>query len=288
MGEISLIQALEEFKSVYMPARNLATRTREEYTNDLTAFISFLEKAGITKVGELATAQVDRYLARLDELGYSGSTRKRKAITFRSFLAFLYRSRYISQDISRQVILPFEEHPVPRILTQAEYQKLLQVCSQNPRDFAIITLLLQTGIRLSELTSLTISDIHIPEIINIAGSHSRKGRSIPLNFKTCEALEAHFLTRPASQANYVFLNRFGKPLGDRGVQKLVTRYFKLAGVTGASVQSLRHTFAIHHLVKGTNIKTVREALGHKDTRTTELYIELANKMAKKELEENAL
>lgn len=288
MGEITLQQALVEFKTVYMPARNLAARTREEYANDLKDFIGFMEKGGVTRAGNTSTLYVDRYLAKLDELGYTGSTRKRKAITIRSFLFFLFRNGYVGHDISQQVILPFAEQPIPRVLTQSEYQRLLQACANNIRDKAIITLLLQTGIRLSELTRLSLSDIHIPESINIIGSNSRKGRTIPLNSKVCEALQAYFMTRQASECPSLFLNKFGRPLGERGVQKIIIQYFRKASIIGASVHSLRHTFAVQHISKGTSLKTIQKIMGHQDIRTTEEYILLANKMAKKELEENAL
>ncbi len=288
MGEITLLQALDEFRTIYMPARNLAARTREEYANDLKAFIVFLEKSRVTKTGEISTFTVDRYLAKLDELGLSGSTRKRKAITFRSFLSFLYRNAYISHDISQQVILPFPEHPVPRILTQTEYQKLLQACSNNIRDKAIITLLLQTGIRLSELTRLLLSDVHYPETIYIIGSNSRKGRIIPLNSKAFEALQVYFVARPASECPSLFLNINGESLGDRGVQKIIMHYFRQAGINGGSVHTLRHTFAVQHISKGTSIKNIQEVLGHRDIRTTEAYLPLAQEIAKKQLEENAL
>jgi integrase/recombinase XerD len=288
MGEIALQQALDEFKTVYMPARNLAERTREEYSNDLKAFIDFLAKSGVTRAWEISTFHIDRYLANLDELGYSGSTRKRKAITFRSFLSFLFRNGYIGHDISQQVILPFPEHPIPRILTQTEYQKLLLACSTNIRDKAIITLLLQTGIRLAELTRLSISDIHIPESINIAGSNSRKGRTIPLNSKACEALQAYFMTRQVSKCPSLFLNRTGEPLGDRGVQKLILLYFRQSSIFGASVHTLRHTFAVQHIIKGTSLETVQKVMGHLDIRTTEEYIPLAKEISRKELEDHSL
>lgn len=287
MGEITLQQALSEFKTVYMPARNLAARTRVEYANDLKGFIDFLEPLGVSRAGELSTVHVDRYLARLDELGLSGSTRKRKAITFRSFLYFLFRSGYISHDISQQVILPFPEHPIPRILTQAEYQRLLQACANNARDTAIVTLLLQTGIRLSELTRLTLSNVHHPESIDVPGSESRKGRTIPLNTKAYTALEDYLSTRQGSDLN-LFLNKQGKPLGSRGVEKIVDHYYHQAQILGASVHSLRHTFAVQHIAKGTNIKTIKDVMGHLDIRTTEAYIPLANELKMKELEENSL
>jgi len=288
MGEITLQHALEEFKTVYMPARNLAARTRIEYANDLKAFIDYLAGIGITRAADISAIHVDRYLARLDELGFSGSTRKRKAITFRSFFSFLYRNGYFSQDISGKIILPFPEQPTPRVLTQLEYQRLLQACSRDIRDIAIITLLLQTGIRLSELTRLTLRNIHLPESIEIAGTGSRKGRTIPLNSKACEALQVYISRRLDTSSLTIFLNKQGKALGNRGVEKIIAQYYKQSKIFGASVHSLRHTFAVQHLKNGTSIKTVQKALGHQDVRTTEAYIPMANELAKKELEENAL
>jgi integrase/recombinase XerD len=286
MGEITLSQALEEFKTVYMPARNLAVRTRVEYANDLKGLIDYLATLGITRARDLKIVHVDRYLARLDGLGFSGSTRKRKAITFRSFLSFLFRNGYLRHDISGMVILPFQEQTTPRVLTQTEYQKLLQACEYNPRDRAIITLFLQTGLRLSELTRLKTSDIHLPDMLEIGSFGSHKGRTIPLNSKACEALQGYITNRPVS--NILFLSHNRKPLGNRGVEKLVMKYYRFASITRASVQSLRHTFIVQHLIKGTSLKTIKEVVGHSDIRTTEAYIPLAKEIARKELEANAL
>jgi integrase/recombinase XerD len=288
MGEITLQKALNEFKTVYMPARNLADRTREEYSNDLIALINFLEQIGVHNTGAVSIISIDQYLAKLDELGLSGSTRKRKAITYRSFLSFLFRDGYISNDISKRVILPFPESPTPRILTQIEIQRLGQVCSDNIRDKAIITLLLQTGIRLSELTRLSVNDLHFPESLDIAGSESRKGRTIPLNSKAREALQAYLSIRLDTIHICFFQNKFGKPLGERGVQKIVMQYFHRTGIATASVRSLRHTFAVQHIAKGTSLKTIQEVMGHKDIRTTEAYIPIAQELARKELEDHAL
>ncbi len=292
MGEITWQKALEEFEMVYMPSRNLAPRTRVEYLHDLHAFIGFLQQSGRHRVGEIATRHVDRYLAQLEEQGISGATRKRKAITIRSFLNFLFRSSYLTQDISRQVILPFAEATTPRILTQTEYQRLLQACRANIRDMAIITLLLQTGIRLSELTRLTIPDIDIHKTgtgeMRIVPSGSRKGRVVPLNSKASHALQAYLQYRSANPRTHVFLNSRGKPLGGRGVEKILGKYFRKTGVSGASTHSLRHTYGVQHIVKGTSLKTIQRVMGHQDIRTTENYLPLANELAIKELEENAL
>lgn len=291
MREITWKEALEEFKTIYMPSRNLAARTRIEYLNDLQGFIDFLTKGGAHRVEEIAIRQVDRYLAWLEDQGLTGATRKRKAITFRAFLSFLYRQEYVSQDISRQVILPFAEGTTPRILTQNEYQRLLQASSGNIRDTAIITLLLQTGMRLSELTRMTIQDIEIQSNqkgeVRIAAFGSRKGRTIPLNAKACQAITVYLQER-SGNSRQLFLNRRGKPLGSRGVEKMLAKYCQKVGIWGTSPQSLRHTFGVQHLARGTSLKTVQKVLGHQDIRTTESYLTLSNELVKQELEENAL
>src|SRR5689334_16032291 len=128
MGEITLRQALDEFQTVYLASRNFAPRSREEYINDLEDLVSFLKKSGFSRVGELGISQVDRYLAELDQRGLAGSTRKRKAVSVRAFLAFLYREKHLTNDVSKQVIIPFAELTLPRVLTQSEYQRLRNAC----------------------------------------------------------------------------------------------------------------------------------------------------------------
>ena len=163
MGEMKLQQALDEFKTVYLPARNHAFRTRKEYGNDLGELVKFLEQIRISRVGDIGLNHLERYLAYLDQKGYAGATRKRKTITIRNFLGFLAQEGYITNDVSKQLITPYAEYKLPRVLTRAEYQRLIDACAGSPRDAAIVILLLQTGIRLSELVRLTPGDIELPE-----------------------------------------------------------------------------------------------------------------------------
>ena len=85
-----------------------------------------------------------------------------------------------------------------------------------------------------------------------------------------------------------FLNRFGEPMGERGVQKMLRKYLKKAGIGRASIQTLRHTFGAHHLAKGTSLKTIQEVMGYKDGRSTSIYISLAQEVIKSELHEHAI
>jgi site-specific recombinase XerD len=104
----------------------------------------------------------------------------------------------------------------------------------------------------------------------------------------CKALKAYLKARPKIETKAVFINKFGTSLGPRGVQLAVGKYLAEANIRGASVHSLRHTFGTHHVAKGTNLRTVQEALGHKDLKTTSIYVSLARTVMNKEMQEHAL
>jgi integrase/recombinase XerC len=291
MSDITLRKVLEDYKTIYMAYRNFADRTRVEYLNDLEDLVEFLEKSGIYKVEKLELVQIEHYLAGLERRGFAGATRKRKTIAIRSFLKFLYQDQYISGNLAKHVIPPFVDNKMPTFLTEAEYNRLRDACADKTRDAAIVELLLQTGIRLSELTRLTLDDIELIDdgsFVRIRGSRVREERMLPLDTKACEALQVYLAERPDTHYLSLFLNRFEEPFGARGVQKMLKKYLKKADLDIASVRTLRHTFGIHHAIKGTSIETLKEVLGHKDIRSTSLYLSLAKEVTKKELQENAL
>src|SRR5919106_1636603 len=176
MGEITLRKALDDYKTVHMPYRNFADRTREEYQNDLEDFIRFLEQKGVNRVGELELPIIKQYVAHLEERGIASLTRKRKVVAIRSFLFFLYQDGYIDTNIAKKIVLPLTEYPSPDFLTRSECNKLRSACADSPRDTAIIELILQTGIKLSELVHLTINDIDLTGTARLRGFMHVKGR----------------------------------------------------------------------------------------------------------------
>jgi integrase/recombinase XerD len=291
MGEITLRKALDDYKTIYMPYRNFADRTRVEYQNDLVGFIGFLGRAGITHVQELGIQIVERYAAELEQKGFASLTRKRKVVAIRSFLAFLYQEHHLRTNIAKMVILPFTENSVPFVLTQVESDRLRKACTDSPRDFAIVELFLQTGIKLSELVHLTLDDIQVGEeegFMRVSGSRGKKERLIPLNNKACVALKKYLGVRTDSENSVLFLNRLDEPMGERGVQKMLRKYLKSAGIGKASIHTLRHTFGAQHIAKGTSTKTIQDVMGLKDVRSTAVYQTLAREVVSRELQENAL
>jgi len=292
MGDATLRKALDDYKTIYMPYRNFADRTRVEYQNDLEDFIGFLEQLGINHIREIGLPNIERYAAHLEQKGFASLTRKRKIVAIRSFLSFLYQESYLDIDIAKRIVLPLTENTTPYVLTQPECNKLRNTCAGNPRDRAIIELFLQTGVTLSELVNLRVDDVQLGEkdrgFIRVLGSRGKKERLIPLNTKAYASLKGYFDVREQTENDIFFLNRFGEALGESGVQKMLRKYLKRAEIGKASIHTLRHTFGAQHIAKGTDIKTIQEVMGLKDTRSTAIYKTLAKEVITRELQENSL
>jgi len=165
------------------------------------------------------------------------------------------------------------------------------------RDGAILELLLQTGIRQSECAAIALGDIQLPARVsrdegNVGSlrvhGKGRKDRVVTLNYKACRALKAYLAIRPKVDEEQLFLTKFEKPLGTRSIRTIVSKYLTEAGIPGASTHALRHTFATHHVRKGTKLDVVRQALGHESLATTSVYVGLAREVMDQELQRNAL
>lgn len=297
MEDITLRKALGEYEAIYMAYRNFAERTREEYINDLQGFIKFAEKSGVNYAKSLGLSIIQRFIASLEQKGYSSLTRKRKVVTLRSFFSFLYQEGYIHTDVASKIILPFTETTTPKVLTPEECDRLRAVCSTNKRDRAIIELLLHTGITLSELTRLTSNDIVLakldgseqnqPGFVRIIGKRAKKERVVPLYDRVSHALKSYLEIREKTGTSTLFLNRFEESLRERGLQKILKKYFRKAGIGRASVHTLRHTFGIYQTLAGMNINTLQAVMGHRDIRSTMIYVSLMREM-RKDTQNNSL
>jgi site-specific recombinase XerD len=281
VGNLTLKKALEEYTVVYMPYRNFAERTREEYRNDLDDFIQFAEKSGLTYINQVGLPIVQRFIAGLEHKGYSSFTRKRKVVTIRSFFSFLYSNAYSYSNLASRILVPFVETPTPHILTQVECDRLRATSANNPRDAAMIELLLQTGIKLSELIELTLHDVDFSKadgkaegLIRLRGIRGKKDRLIALNQKAILAMRSYLKVRENAGNTTFFLNRFGEPVSDRGVQKILRKYLKSAGIGKASVHTLRHTYSVQQINAGESLRALKEALGLRDHRSVRTYVSL--------------
>jgi integrase/recombinase XerC len=297
MDITTLEQAVELFARDGMPARNLAAHTRKNYLLDLTDVVQFLTNRGVTRIADVSLRHLQAYQAEMDRRRYASSTRNRKTQSIRILFQFLHLHNITETNLAAKLIPPPIQKTEPRFLTQSEYQRLLRVCSHHARDAAMIELFLQTGMRLSELAKLQLSDIDIPKRITADPDNTgsirvrRKGGKteyIPLNHKACKAIAGYLQVRIDAGYPALFLNKFKEPMSTRAIQLRVEKYLKEAGIEGASVHTLRHTMATHHVARGTDLKTVQETLGHKSLATTTIYVSLAKTAQRKALQEHAL
>ena len=297
-----LYEGLHEFTAVSMPARNLSPRTRTEYANDIKDLIAFLVSKGIEAWPQVGLTDLNKYMAELDRRGLKPSSRNRKAYAIKTFFAFLQQSGRTDTNQADQLIPPKIPKREPRFLSEAEYLALLAQIS-NSRDKAIVMLFLQTGMRLSELVGLNVSDVQLPKRVSknpedVGLVHvSRKGSDmeyLPLNWKACEALNSWFIERErlCERKNVtisaLFLSKYGKRPSQRAIQQMLEKYLNRAGIKVATVHTLRHTMATHYLAKGGDVKSIQAMLGHSSLRTTEIYVSLAKKAQRKMVQELAL
>lgn len=293
----SLLDALRTFETVGMPARNFAVRTRREYSRDLRELIDYLAICSITDVGLVRLPHLEGYLAELDRRGLQGSSRNRKTHTIKSFFKWLVHHDLLITNPTVHLIPPRAIKKEPRFLSEDEYKRLLRACSHHPRDAAMIEVFLQTGMRLSELANLALRDVELPKRItrdiDSMGSVrvQRKGgkiEQIPLNYKAWQALATYLKVRPKVEHKGLFVTKFKTQMTARAVEYMVHKYLVECNIHHASVHTLRHTMATHHVARGTDIKTVQVTLEHASLATTSIYVSLSKHGQKKALQEHAL
>ncbi|MBF8250224.1 MAG: hypothetical protein HW400_825 [Candidatus Levybacteria bacterium] len=206
--------------------------------------------------------------------GYTPKSISRKLNSTRTFYRFLKVNEYVADDPSLLVAHPRYQLAAPRILTPTEYRALRDAARNDGRMFAVIELLLQTGIRIGELAALKLSDIQ-KEGLHVAPAEKHAERTVPLNARAKEALNAYIKIRPSlnGKSEHLFITKSGKPFLIRNIRTAVERYFRLAEVKNAKVNDLRHTFVAHHLKHGVSLVLISKVLGHKRLSTTERYLE---------------
>jgi integrase/recombinase XerD len=156
-----------------------------------------------------------------------------------------------------------------------EYRALRDACRGDARIFAIVELLLQTGMRISELANLEIDDVDVDRgVINIRAQKSRDARKVPLNKAAREALLDYLKVRPKAREKTIFLTKTCRPFLVRNIRSAVDHCFRLAGIKDATLNDLRNTFIVEQLKAGTPLVYVSQLVGHKRITTTEKYLEL--------------
>lgn len=270
MAQIRLRDAHGQFKN-YLKEKKHSLSTIVAYGKDIDQLASFLEELNKHHVHEVTKEDIEAFLAKLVKQGYTPKSISRKINSTRTFYRFLKVDEYITEDPSLLVSHPRYELAPPRILTPTEYRALRDAARSDPRMFAIIEILLQTGIRIGELATLQLSDI-TNEGLRIRSYEKHEERVVPLNKPARDALQRYVDARPKVKEDRIFITKSGKPFLVRNIRTAIERYFRLAEIDNAKVNDLRHTFVAHHLKHGVSIIVLSKVLGHKRLSTTERYL----------------
>ncbi|MBI5045306.1 MAG: tyrosine-type recombinase/integrase [Candidatus Levybacteria bacterium] len=263
----------------FLKGKKHSSSTILAYGKDIDQLASFLEEMDKHHVHDVSSDDIQAFLAKMSEKGYTPKSLSRKLNSTRTFYRFLKVNEMITDDPSLLVSHPRYELAPPRILKPTEYRALRDAARHDARMFAIIELLLQTGIRIGELAELRLSDIKDGNL-SIRPYEKHEERVVPLNHPSKEALNAYLKIRPQVTDDHVFITKSGKPFLVRNIRTAIERYFRIAEIENAKVNDLRHTFVAHHLKHGVSLVLLSKILGHKRISTTERYLEYVKDRAK--------
>lgn len=268
---LKIKDAKDKFQD-FLKTKNKASATILAYGKDIDQLIAFLDELKREHIQDITSEDIQGFLAHMGASGYTPKSVSRKLNSTRTFYRFLKINEYITDDPSLIVKHPKYELNPPRVLSALEYRALRDAASSDPRIYAIIEVLLQTGIRIGELANIRTEDVK-DNVLTVRPYEGHPAREVPLNKRAKEALKRYSEARPNASDNHLFITKTGRPFLIRNIRDAIERYFKKAGIENAKINDLRHTFVSHHLKNGISIVFLSKILGHKRLSSTERYLQ---------------
>ncbi|HHS51031.1 MAG TPA: tyrosine recombinase [candidate division Zixibacteria bacterium] len=283
---VNLSALVAEFLHYLEKERRLSLNTVESYRVDLSQLIDFLLENfpdSMTAPEKIEIIDLRGFLAGLKHGGYALSSIERKISAVRSFFAFLYSRELVDMNPARYLSIPKKEKRLPNFLDFAQANEAIELPQTDTplgiRDKAIMEILYDTGIRASELLSITPLRMNLDEgEIRVIGK-GNKERIVLMGRHAIEAIKDYMRIRPdllgeKSTKNF-WLTRSGSALARRGLYNIVHKYLSRVTDGKASPHVMRHTFATHLLERGADLLAVKELLGHESLSTTQIYTHLS-------------
>ena len=268
--------------------KKLSTNTLQSYKRDILQYQDYIDKNRLNYL-KINYSHIEKYFEYLKEENKKTSTISRNLATIRSFYQFLVRIKKIRKDPTVGVHSPKVEKKVPNILTSKEVELLLDqpkdMDLKGIRDKAMLEFAYATGMRVTEIISLDMSDVYLEEGYVVCHSGSKE-RNIPLGSLSLKALEEYIVkARPIlikdEKVDALFVNINGKRLTRQGFWKIVKYYKEQAHITkDITPHVLRHSFATHLLQNGADLKAIQTMLGHSDISSTQVYMQFQNENLK--------
>lgn len=273
---------VEQFLDHLSVEKNLAGNTIDAYRHDIERYVKYLTQQGCPDMNAVTPQTISDLVRLLDALGLEAKSVARNLSAIRTFHKFLINEDEMERDPAETVALPKLPKLLPAVLTADEVVSILDqpdtLSFLGIRDRAMIELLYACGLRISELLTLTISQL-MPEagIVRVFGKGSKE-RIVPVGKIAMEWTEHYLekvrpkLIRSGSAVDELFLNANGKKMSRMGFWKNLKKYVRMAGLEKeVTPHTFRHSFATHLLEGGADLRVVQELLGHADISTTQIY-----------------
>ena len=275
---------VESFLNYLIVERGLADNSVSAYRNDLRQFADFLAGQGVNRVEDLKRDHIKAHLAELYVSGKISTTQARHITAIKSFCRFLSAEKRITGNPALHIERPKIDAYLPQVLSPPQVDKLLALPDTatflGQRDKAMLELLYACGLRVSELLSLTLYDVHADLGFVRCIGKGDKERIIPVGKLALKALEIYLAkARPVllkgQKTPHLFLNHHGRHMTRQGFWKIIKAYGHRIKVE-ITPHTIRHSVATHLLANGADLRIVQELLGHSDIGTTQIYTHVAD------------
>lgn len=272
---------IQQFINYIETKKNSSANTVASYRRDLVQAAAYLKDQGITEAQDVTLTHLNSYILYLENQGKATTTISRSVASLRSFFEYLFYEKEIEDDPAHDLKAPKIEKKAPSIMTVEEVTRLLAAPQGNSakaiRDRAMLELMCATGIRVSELINLQLADVNM-KMDFIKCKTGTKERNIPFGIEAKKMLEAYLdgprdIMLQGQVIEELFPNCYGKPMSRQGFWKLIKEYAGKAGIEAdITPHTLRHSFAVHAIEKGTDLRAIQAMLGHADISTTQMYL----------------
>lgn len=280
MDNVLLPALLDRFVN-YLKSQGKSNFTIVAYKKDLEQFVGFLTSREKSDVREVKKEDIEAFIGKLLQENYTKKSASRKLNSIRTFFRYLKNEKTIEQNPSLDVSHPKYTQAPPRIFSKLEYRALRDVGKEDPRTYALIEILLQTGIKIGELANLKLTDIE-DSSLKISSYGKSLERRVPLNKAAKKAVEEYLKTRGNSTSdNHLFITRTGHSLLIRNIRQIITRCFREVGIENATVNDIRNTFIAYQLINGASVEYIAKIVGHRRLSSTERFLNLVKEEAER-------
>jgi len=279
---IAADELLNNFLNQLKYEKRVSGHTVSNYRRDLARLGDYCRAKHLVHWANLKQSDIRAYVAARHRQGMSSKTLQRELSTIRSFYKFLLKNRLADTNPAQYVKAPKQARKLPKVLDVDQMTGLLEAGTDSPleiRDLAMFELFYSSGLRLSELCALDMSDIDLKDMtVMVRSGKGGKSRLLPLGSKAALAMQ-NWLKERANlnrvNDDAIFLSSQGRRLGHRAVELRLSRWCKLKGAhTHVHPHMLRHSFASHLLESSQDLRAVQELLGHSNISTTQIYTHL--------------